>query len=343
MDILAVATDSPPILERLQIVLALPAHRITFARRFNMPDTRTLALSSGCLAALGWGLTGTFIKLLPQFSTFEILAIRLAVSFAMLLPILLLRRSLYCQLKILICQPIIILLSSLMVFYYLFAVRAFQLAPVSDVVLVVGLSPLLGVVGKVAARQALKSLETIGAVTAFSGLVLFVLPKVQVQTSDVSIYFTGLGFALLSAVVSLSYASLFKQCAKNQPLLNPVLVGFITFTIGSSVMLPLIVVSSPQSFISGFNIDVIIISLGLSVLSTVIPTLCYSYAAKHLSPVLTTALNLMTPIFAAAIAALLLNEYLSLVSLIGAGLILIGILILSISSPSISTPRKLLK
>jgi drug/metabolite transporter, DME family len=295
-----------------------------------MPDTRTLALSSGCLAVLGWGLTGTFIKLLPQFSTVEILAIRLVVSFVALVPILLIRRSLYSQLNILIRKPIVLLLSSLMVFYYLFAVRAFQLAPVSDVVLVVGLSPLLGVASKVAARQPLKPLEAIGAVTAFSGLVLFVLPKLQAQTSDVSIYLTGLLFALLSAIITLSYASLFKHHAKSQPLLSPLLVAFMTFAIGSSLILPLVAFSSPQSFISEFNTDTIAIALGLGVLSTVVPTLCYSYAAKHLSPILTTALNLMTPIFAAAIAAILLNEYLSLVSLIGAGLILIGILTLSL-------------
>jgi drug/metabolite transporter (DMT)-like permease len=294
-----------------------------------MPDTRTLALSSGCLAALGWGLTGTFIKLLPQFSTFEILAIRLVMSFIALSPILLIRRSLYSQLKILIRKPIVILLSSLMVFYYLFAVRAFQLAPVSDVVLVVGLSPLLGVAGKVAARQPLKPLEVIGAVTAFSGLVLFVLPKLQAHTDDVSVYLSGLLFALLSAVITLGYASLFKQYAKSQPLLNPLLVSFITFTIGSGLILPLVAFFSPQHFLSIFHADTIAIALGLGVLSTVIPTLCYSYAAKHLSPILTTALNLMTPIFAAAIAAILLSEYLSLMSLIGAGLILIGILTLS--------------
>ncbi|MGB7314632.1 MAG: EamA family transporter [Nodosilinea sp.] len=64
-------------------------------------------------------------------------------------------------------------------------------------------------------------------------------------------------------------------------------------------------------------------------ISTVVPTLCYSYAAKHLSPILTTALNLMTPIFAAAIAAILLGEYLSGWNIVGALLILTGILTLS--------------
>jgi drug/metabolite transporter, DME family len=297
-----------------------------------MSNTRALALSSGCLAALGWGLTGTFIKLLPQFTTLEVLAIRLIVAFVTTLPILVLRPSLGMELRCLMRQPLAIALSSLMVFYYLFAVRAFQLAPVSDVVLVVGLSPLLGLAAKLALRQPLAGLEAIGAVVAFTGLVLFVLPKLQAQSGDLSIYFTGLFFALLSAAVSLGYASLFKHYATVRAGLNPMLVVFITFGLGSVVLTPWLILFSPQRFVSITRPE-LAIALGLGVLSTVIPTLCYSYAAKHLSPILTTALNLMTPMFAAVLAALFLQEYLGIWSMVGAGLILTGILTLSVAKP----------
>jgi drug/metabolite transporter, DME family len=105
---------------------------------------RISALACGSLAALTWGLTGTFIKLLPDFTTLEILTIRLLVALTAALSIFLIRRSLLQEFLTLIRQPSGLLLSSLMVFYYLFAVRAFQLAPVSDVVLIVGLSPIIG-------------------------------------------------------------------------------------------------------------------------------------------------------------------------------------------------------
>jgi drug/metabolite transporter, DME family len=72
------------------------------------------------------------------------------------------------------------------------------------------------------------------------------------------------------------------------------------------------------------------IILGLGILSTAIPTICYSFAAKHLSPILTTTLNLLTPIFATLIAVLLLKEQFPILSLIGAVLIIIGILSLSL-------------
>lgn len=291
-------------------------------------STRILALGSGCLAALGWGFTGILIKLMPQFTTLEILAIRLVVALLVMVPVLLVSRALRSSVHTLIVKPTVIVLSSLMVFYYLFAVRAFQLAPVSDVVLIVGLSPLLGLAARVIRRKPLIATEGIGAIIAFGGLVLFVLPKLQGHHTEIGTYLTGLLFAFSSAAITLAYASLFNQYAARQPLLNPVPIAFITFTIGSLVITPM-----TRSATLHWNLllqpRTIAIALGLGLLSTVVPTLCYSYAAKQLSPILTTALNLLTPIFAAVIAAIWLREYLPWLSIVGAILTLIGILTLS--------------
>lgn len=297
-------------------------------------STRFFALGSGCFAALGWAFTGILIKQLPQFTTLEVLSMRLLVAFAVMLPAVLLWRSLRSTLRALIGKPTVCLLSSLMVFYYLFAVRAFQLAPVSDVVLIVGLSPLLGLAVKAACRKPLALTEGIGAAIAFSGLVLFVLPKLQGHDRDVSAYLTGLSFAFLSAAITLTYASLFRHYAAAQPLLNPVPVAFITFMLGSVAVVPMALSAKAPHWNSLLQPDTAAIALGLGILSTVVPTLCYSYAAKHLSPILTTALNLLTPIFAAAIAAVWLGEFLSPLSMAGGVLVLLGILALSIQSPA---------
>jgi drug/metabolite transporter, DME family len=292
-------------------------------------SSRLPALISGCLAALGWGLTGTFVKLLPDFTTLEVLALRLVVAFLITLPILLTNRLLRTQFLMLIRTPIGIGLSSLMVFYYLFAVRAFQLAPVSDVVLVIGLSPLIGLAVKAAMQKPVTVREGVGAFTAFFGLLLFVLPKLQ-GTFSQSTYLTGLFFAFLSACVTLSYASLFKHYASQKSMLNPVSVAFTTFVLGSIISTPIAAFSSPHWMLHLRESNTGWIALGLGILSTVVPTLCYSFAAKHLSPILTTALNLLTPIFAAVIAVLLLKEQFPVLSLLGAMLIIIGILSLSL-------------
>ena len=292
-------------------------------------STRTSALISGCLAALGWGLTGTFIKLLPDFTTLEILALRLVVAFLTTLPIFLTSPQLRTQFLKLIRTPIGLSLSILMVFYYLFAVRAFQLAPVSDVVLVVGLSPLIGLGVKAAMRQPIALREGVGAVTAFYGLILFVFPKLQ-GTFGQSTYLTGLLFALLAACVTLGYASLFKHYANRDTSLSPVSVAFATFTIGSIFIVPMAVFSAPDWMLHLRQAHAGSISLGLGIISTVMPTLCYSFAAKHLSPILTTTLNLLTPIVAAIVAVLLLKEQFPVMSAIGAIAIVGGILALSL-------------
>lgn len=293
---------------------------------------RASALLSGCLAALGWGLTGTFIKLMPGFSTLDVLAIRLIVAFFTTLPVLVINASLRTQFFALIRTPMGLSLSSLMVFYYLFAVRAFQLAPVSDVVLIVGLSPLIGLAVKGALGHPVTWREGGGAGVAFWGLLLFVWPKLQGADGQ-STYLTGLFFAFLSACVSLGYASLFKYYAGRKTSLNPIAVALVTFMLGSVVVGGIVGVSTFQWMSHIQQSNMIWIALGLGTISTVVPTLCYSYAAKHLSPVVTTTLNLLTPIFAALIAVLLLKEAFPLISLIGAALIISGILLLSLPGP----------
>ncbi|MEM8504677.1 MAG: DMT family transporter [Cyanobacteria bacterium P01_D01_bin.1] len=293
-------------------------------------SSRTTALAVGGIAALTWGLTGTFIKLLPEFTTLEVLALRISIALVSALCLCLVKPRILTQAYKLVRQPLGILLASLMVLYYLFAVRAFQLAPVSDVTLVVGLSPILGLGFKATTGKPLSKGELIGAITAFVGLFLFVLPRLQGGTADRSIYIIGLFFALLAACVSLSYAALFRQQSHRQLSIDPVVVAFTTFAIGTVAVLPIAIATSPQLHMKATaDLRTIAIVLGLGVVSTVLPTFCYSYAAKHLSPILTTALNLLTPIFAAAIATIFLGESLPTVSILGAILVFGGIFLIS--------------
>ncbi len=299
---------------------------------------RASALAWGCLAAFTWGLTGSFIKLLPGFSTVEVLAVRILIAFAVTLPIFLVQPGLLSASLALVRRPVGILLSSLMVFYYLFAVRAFQLAPVSDVTLMVGLSPILGLAFKLLTGKALVRSEIVGALTAFAGLLLFVLPKLQGAAGDHKTYLTGLCFAALAACVSLGYAVLFKHCAASISL-SPIAVSCTTFAIGSVAIAPIALVSSPALLSKLAQPHALTIALSLGIVSTVVPTFCYSYAAKHLPPVLTTGLNLLVPIFAALLAFFLLGETLPGLSMVGAVLVLVGIMVLSTARPGASLER----
>ncbi len=299
---------------------------------------RTAALGWGTLAALTWGLTGTFTKLLPTYTTLEVLAIRLLLAMGVTLLLFLLQPSLLSKSVALVRQPVGMLLSSLMLFYYLFAVRAFQLAPVSDVALTVGLSPLLALVVSVVKGKAPALAEILGASTAFIGLVLFVLPKIQGISGDRILYITGLFFALMAACVSLGYVTLFERYAAHNPSLSPIVVSCTTFAIGAVVITPIVAINSPALLVRTIQPETLKIALGLGLLSTVVPTFCYSYAAKYLPPVLATTLNLLVPVFAAILAFFLIGETMPALSMVGAGLIIVGIIILSISRPSSKLP-----
>ena len=301
-------------------------------------SSRTPAIAWGCLAAFTWGLTGTFIKLLPSFTTLEVLSIRILIALSATLIIFLARPSLLAESLALIRKPSGALLSSLMVLYYLFAVRAFQLAPVSDVTLMVGLSPLVGLAFKVKTGKPLVPAEIGGALTAFVGLVLFVLPKLQGISGERTTYLMGLLFALLAACVSLGYAALFKQYAARHAELNPVVVACTTFAVGSAVIAPIAITASPTLLARVLQPESLKIALGLGIVSTVVPTFCDSYAAKHLPPILTTTLNLLVPIFASGLAFLLLGETIPPISVGGALLILVGIVVLSSAKPKAAKP-----
>ncbi len=296
-------------------------------------SSRKTALAVGGVAALTWGLTGTFIKLLPNFTTIEVLTLRILTALVLALCLCATNPRLLTQAYKLVRQPLGILLASLMVFYYLFAVRAFQLAPVSDVALTVGLSPILGLAFRAITGKPLTKGEITGALTAFTGLFLFVLPRLQSDIGDRATYVTGLLFALLAACVSLGYATLFRQQSSRGISVDPVVVALTTFMVGTVFILPIAIATSPLLLAKATaDLRTIAVVLGLGIVSTVVPTFCYSYAAKYLSPILTTALNLLTPIFAAAIAAIFLGELLPAISILGAILVFTGIFLISSGS-----------
>jgi drug/metabolite transporter, DME family len=167
------------------------------------------------------------------------------------------------------------------------------------------------------------------------GLILFLTPKLQSNSNHQTTYLIGLFFAFLSACVTLSYAVLFKHYSEARTSLNPIAVACTTFAIGSVLLAPISVVISPHLISKLTQSHSLSVVLGLGIFSTVVPTFCYSYAAKQLPPILTTTLNLLTPVFAALIAFFWLHEHLPLISILGATLVLVGIMTLSIAKPKL--------
>src|SRR5690606_23879914 len=92
--------------------------------------SRTAAFDAGALAIAGltallWGLTGVFVRLLPSLPPLTLTALRLAIAFAVLLPMLGLAPTMRRALGIVAKQASAYALASLLVGYYLLATAAF--------------------------------------------------------------------------------------------------------------------------------------------------------------------------------------------------------------------------
>jgi EamA domain-containing membrane protein RarD len=68
-----------------------------FLRKLSLLDKTGVV--GAILTALGWGIAGVFIKLLPNFSAFSIVAVRLALALVVIIPILLLQNDFFTQIR----------------------------------------------------------------------------------------------------------------------------------------------------------------------------------------------------------------------------------------------------
>ncbi len=275
------------------------------------------------LAAATWSLAGVWVQLLPDVSMPMIVAGRLALSFVALAPFVWWRRA---SLRL---TGAAWGLALLMVGYYVFAVSAFQLAPVAEGTLFVNSSPLFAVGWALIRREPLSRGEIWGTVLALIGVVLIVLPGLLSGSDADQQRIVGDGFALLASLSMAAYSIGFQQLGDRVP--SPLAVTALTFALGGVATVFLFGLEGDAAF-SGLEDAASWGSLiGLGVITTAIPTVAYSVASSRLSAVVATMTRLLTPAFAAVAAWLILDEVPS-VWLAPGGALVLGGLVMSLRS-----------
>ncbi|MGL5876992.1 MAG: EamA family transporter, partial [Xenococcaceae cyanobacterium] len=137
-------------------------------------------------------------------------------------------------------------------------------------------------------------------------------------------YFLAIGAAGLVAIYTLWFNTLTKQN------IAPKSVNIVLLTCLLGGILSLVcAVFSKASIGIGIDRQVIFVLLGLGILSTALPFLCYTFAAQRLPVVLTSAILLLEPIFAVLFASVALQEIPSLGFVIGSVLVLWGLLLIA--------------
>ena len=276
------------------------------------------------LTALGWGMAGVFIKLLPNFSAFSIVSIRLALALVVTIPILLFQNSFFTHVKEL-RRPKVWILSLIMLACYTFGTIAFQLAPVGEVTLLMATAPIFAILFKFLRREKTSKNEYRGALTAFLGICFILFPTLGLDSVISRQHIFGNFLALLVSILFAIYATWFRSLSQYNIAPSSISIALGTFTLGSLMFFPT-TLQLFSAYNGSINLKYLIALLGLGLISTVIPTISYAIAAKRLPALITTSILLLEPILAIASAFLVLGAVPSVWIIPGTVFVGIGIL-----------------
>ena len=174
---------------------------------------RSAILAAG-LAAVTWGASGVFVRLLPPVSPVGITAGRFVGALIVALPIIAISSAKRSHLKEALKSPVAFALASLLTGYYLLATAAFQLAPVAEVALLLSTPPLFVLAlrrirGDVPAR-----LELLGAGLAVAGIGLILGPRLTFAERFSNHRLVGDVLAICAAILTAVYICVYRQGAR---------------------------------------------------------------------------------------------------------------------------------
>jgi drug/metabolite transporter (DMT)-like permease len=302
-------------------------------KHLTQPKPNSLGLIAALLATATWGMVGIFVRWLPGWSPFAVLAGRFLVATAAMLPIFLLRPSIRHDFTRSLRIPPIWWLSLLAIGSSFLGTTAFQMAPVGEVTLLFTTSPLFIIAYKYVMRLEIERGEGWGILIATTGVIFILLPQLSGDRAISWQTIIGYLLALGAAVLVTLYTVLFNTFTDRGIAPKSINIVFMTCLLGGILFLLCTIFSNKLSI--GTSIDSakltlherqeICILLGLGILSTALPFFCYTVAAQRLPIVLATSILLLEPMFAVLFASIALREIPSLWFGIGSILVFWGL------------------
>ena len=255
------------------------------------------------LAAVTWSLAGVWIKWLPGVSLLGVVSARLALALPAIGLVVALGRG----------RPTAELrtaapwgLGALLVLYYAVAVSAFRLGAVAEVTLLLNTSPLFVALASPVLGTRVRATEWLGIGLALVGLVLVLVPAFARSADAAPGGWGGIALGLAAAALMGLYSSLYARAGRHAVAPDARAVTLAALWIGAAGAVAWAFTDEPAAlFASAPQAGALV---GLAIVSTAIPTLGYSVASRELSPVLATSIRLLTPVFGAGFAVLLLGE-----------------------------------
>jgi len=283
-----------------------------------------MALILLLFAAFGWGLAGIFIRLLPMYTSHEIVALRFLVAFV-LLSFVFISKPIYSKLLYDLKHYSTWLLALIILCCYYVGTAAFAIAPIGETTLLMATAPLFVTIYFWFKDGKILSIKKVGLLLSILGVLFFFVFSISV-TSYTLIHFYG---NLLALAVSAMF-SLYVLLYSHEKIYSPSSLN-VTYAMFLLALIP-----------SGYDIfgkitmqkDLVILIDNfafiflLGILSTALPTFFITIASKVLSPEITTGVLLLETIFGTLIAYIVLNEIPSIIFIISLSLILIGLILI---------------
>jgi drug/metabolite transporter (DMT)-like permease len=294
-------------------------------KHLTQPKPNSIGLMAALLATATWGMVGIFVRWLPGWSPFAVLAGRFLVATAAMLPILLLMPSIRHDLTRSLRIPAIWWLSLLAIGSSFLGTTAFQMAPVGAVTLLFTTSPLFIIAYKYVMRLDIKKGEGWGILIATTGVIIILLPQLSNDRSISWQTILGYLLALGAAGVVTIYTVLFNTFTDRGIAPKSINIVFMTCFLGGILFLLCTILFTKLSLDTSIDRQEICVLLGLGIFSTALPFFCYTVAAQRLPIVLATSILLLEPVFAVLFASIALREIPSLWFGIGSILVFWGL------------------
>jgi len=280
------------------------------------------------ITMIGWSSAGIFIKLLPSMSASLIVSIRLTISLVIIgLFAFIFKKSNLSYLKelkdfrtwglgiIIYCC-------------YLFGTLAFQMAPVAEVTLFMTMSPIFIIIFKLFTKENISKNELYGISFSILGVVFITYNQLTLNTNIDINRIIGDLYAILIALLFALYTLIYKKLKNLNKAPNTFIISISTFFIGFISLLFLYSNNNNIFDVLDLKSNYLWYLLGISILSTTIPTISYTLASKYLSPISTASILLLQPFIAIALSAFFINEIPSLLFIPGLITILLGLFIM---------------
>ncbi|PWQ93380.1 DMT family transporter [Leucothrix arctica] len=289
------------------------------------------------MTTLLWGFTGVFIRLLPDYPPLTVTAGRIIAAMLFLLPILVFTSKNRRAFKNTIKRPIAYLLALHFVVYYLLSTIAFQIAPIAEVALLVGTSPVFVFVFRILKNDIPNRREVLGASSAIIGIVIIMGPNISFNGDMSWQRLTGDVLGILAAITAASYATIYRGLNERNTAPDTLSVSLLTFILGSIIVPVLVSLISTPSHVEAIDGFALLMLVCLGVICTALTTYGFAIASKELPSVVTATVMLATPCFAGLFAYLIVDETLSPLFIPG-GLLVLGGIALIVTTSKLKQP-----